>query len=64
MMDEFAEYVHEVLDPHMEGMIVTRQEIEGWTDTFYGTEWRVARHPKNLTGRMSKPSMSALWQNL
>lgn len=47
-VDEFAEYVHEVLDPHMEGMIVTRQEIEGWTDTFYGTEWRVARHPEEF----------------
>lgn len=47
-VDEFAEYVHEVLDPHMKGMTVTRQEIEEWTDTFYATEWRVARHPEKF----------------
>ena len=47
-VDEFAAYVHEVLDPHMEGMKVTRQEIEDWTDTFYSTEWRVARHPEKF----------------
>ena len=48
-VDEFADYVHEVLDPHMEGMTVTREEIEKWTDTFYATEWRVARHPGEFT---------------
>lgn len=47
-IDEFADYIHEVLDPHMEGMTVTREEIEDWTDTFYGTEWRVARHPEKF----------------
>ena len=45
-VDEFADYVHAVLDPHMEGMTVTRQEIEEWTDTFCATEWRMARHPE------------------
>ena len=47
-VDEFADYVHEVLDPHMEGMTVTRQEIEDWTDTFVATEWRMARHPEKF----------------
>lgn len=47
-VDEFADYVHEVLDPHMEGMTVTRQEIEEWTDTFCATEWRMARHPEKF----------------
>lgn len=47
-IDDFANYVHDVLDPHMEGMTVTRQEIEEWTDTFYNTEWRVLRHPEKF----------------
>lgn len=47
-IDEFVEYVHDVLDPHMEGMTVTRKEIEDWSQTFYSTEWRVLRHPEKF----------------
>lgn len=47
-IDEFADYVHDVLDQHMEGMTVTRQEIEDWTDVFCGTQWRVLRHPEKF----------------
>ena len=28
---------------------VTRAEIDEWTDTFYNTAWRVARHPEPFT---------------
>lgn len=48
-VDEFADYVHEVLDPHMAGMTVTRAEIEDWTDTFCSTTWRMVRHPEAFT---------------
>ena len=47
-IDEFADYVHAVLDQYVD-ITVTRAEIDEWTDTFYNTAWRVARHPEPFT---------------
>lgn len=47
-VDAFADYVHDVLDKHMEGMTVTNQELDDWTDTFCATEWRMLRHPETF----------------
>lgn len=52
-VDEFCDYIQDVIAPHI-NIQVTRQEIEDWTDVFCGQQWRIDRHPEELTRPMVK----------
>jgi alcohol dehydrogenase len=50
-IDEFCEYLRTIIALHV-NLKLTREEINQWTQLFCDTQWRVDRHPEELTKEM------------